>query len=64
LKDDPNEWLRKLVGDKRVMVRREESRALPSWQYGDPADNLDRIRAERKAEERRLMKAKNGGNHR
>lgn len=62
MKDDPNEWLRKLTGDKRVTVR-EESRALPSWQYGDPADNLDRIRAERKAEERRLMQAKKGGNH-
>ena len=59
MKDDPNEWLRKLLGDKHVIVR-EESGALPSYQYGDPAENLDRIRAERKAAERRKAKYKGG----
>lgn len=53
--NDPSEWLKKLVGDKPVIVR-EESYALPSYQYGDPAENLDRIRAERKAEELRNKK--------
>ena len=54
--DDAQKWIKKLAGDRYVEPK-EESRALPSFMYsGDPADNLDRIRGIRKAQDRQNKK--------
>lgn len=60
MKDDPHKWLKRLAGDRYVEPR-EDSRALPAYMYSrDPADSLDRIRSDRKAQERKLTKSKEG----
>ena len=54
--NEAEKWLKKLVGDRYVEPK-EESKALPYFMYsGDPADNLDRIRAIRKARDRQDKK--------
>lgn len=53
--DDAQKWLKKLAGDRYVEPK-EESRALPSYMYGNPEDSLDRIRGIRKARDRQDKK--------
>lgn len=55
MSDDPHKWLKRLAGD-RYLEPKEDSRALPSYMYADPAESLDRIRAIRKAQDRKLTK--------
>lgn len=53
--NEAEKWLKKLVGD-RYVEQKEESRALPSFMYRNPEDNLDRIRGIRKARDRQDKK--------
>jgi len=53
--NEAEKWLKKLAGD-RYAEPKEESRALPSFLYGNPEDNLDRIRGIRKARDRQDKK--------
>ena len=53
--DDAQKWLKKLAGDRYVEPK-EESRALPSFMYGNPEDSLDRIRGIKKAQDKKIMK--------
>lgn len=57
--NEAEKWLKKLIGDRYVEPK-EESHAMPSYYYSDPAESLDRIRGIRKAHERRLKKGKHG----
>lgn len=59
--DEAQKWLKRLAGDRYVEPK-EESKALPYFMYsGDPADNLDRIRSMRKAQEKKIVKGRKNG---
>lgn len=51
-------WLEKLTGERQT--DREEILALPAYQYGDPANFIDRMREGRKRAKERV-KNKGGG---
>ena len=53
--NDAEKWLKRLVGEKYVEAR-EESKAMDSWQYGDPANVLERKQGIRKAQEKKVKK--------
>ena len=58
--DEAQKWIKKLAGDRYVEPK-EESRALPSFMYGNPEDSLDRIRIIREAQDKNLNKGRKNG---
>ena len=50
---DAEKWLKRLVGE-RYIEPKEESQAMESWQYGDPANVLERKQGMKKARDRKI----------
>ena len=49
---DAKQWLEKITGQRQM--DREESRALPAYQYGDPSNFIDGMREDRKRAKERV----------
>lgn len=50
------QWLEKITGVRQT--DREESRALPAYQYGDPSNFIDGMREDRKRAKERVKRCK------
>ena len=56
MSSDAEKWLKMLVGDQRVEPK-EASEVMESWQYGDPANVLERKQGMKKAQEKNFKKS-------
>lgn len=53
---EAKQWLEKITGQRQT--DREESRALPAYQYGDPSNFIDGMSEGRKRNAKRLKRGK------